>query len=149
MSKCDGMKIYIKNQAEDTSGNGISAVIVGINETRGSLRDLSLNQEIPSDNEAVGTAYSSGGSNGWAAGEIQVKLVWNTVAEVLTLKYEGEKQAFGRECLPHPVGSALTYFVATVSAHAGDYEKCTQTFLIESTQQATANEAAQEAAERA
>ncbi|WP_346895504.1 hypothetical protein [uncultured Roseibium sp.] len=143
MSNCDGMQIIIKNQAKDDQGNGIKATIVGLNETRGSLRDLSLNQEIPSDSEAVGKAYSSGGSNGWAAGEIQVKLVWNSYAEVLTLKYEGEKQAFGRECLPHPEGATATYFIATVSAKAGDHEKCTQTFLIESLIQAKAYEAKQ------
>lgn len=144
MSKCDGMQIIIKNQSEDMDGKGITATIVGLNETKGSLRDLSLNQEITSGSEAIGKAYSSGGSHGWAAGEISVKLVWNSVSEVLVLKYEGEKQPWGRECLPHPVGSSETYFVATVSGKAGDYSKCTQTFLIESTQQAKAFEKAQE-----
>lgn len=138
MSNCDNMQVIIKNQATGIEGENITATIVGVNEIRGTIRDLSINQEISHGSQAVGHAFSSGGSNGWTEGEIQVKLLWGTVAEVLTLKYEGEKQAFGRDCLPHPQGSTTTYFVATISSSSGKGDKCTQTFLLESTSQANA-----------
>lgn len=137
MSNCDNIRIFISNQAVGIEGNAISATIVGVNPTKGTISGLDINQIIAADSSAEGKAVSSSGSNGWVEGEIQVKLMWGATSQVLKLTYQGEKQPWGRDCLPHPLGDQTDYFYATVSSTPGEHEACTQTFLIESIQQVT------------